>query len=286
MIHEIQQSYEGERALFQAQNLKLSYCRFHDGESPLKESNNIQLSYCLFQWKYPLWYSKDIVMNSCSLFEEARSGIWYTSNIKIENSTIQAPKTFRRSQQIELVNCELLHAQETLWNCQDIILKHVSANGDYFGMNSENITAEHFTLNGNYAFDGACNLTIKNARLLSKDAFWNCKNVTVSDSEIYGEYLGWNSENITFENCTIQSLQGLCYMKNVKLIHCRLIDTTLAFEYSDVNAIIDGSVESVKNPSSAHIQAEKINELILDDADINSEQIKIITEDEYDKTTA
>ena len=184
------------------------------------------------------------------------------------------------------MNCELLYAQETLWNCQDIILKHVSANGDYFGMNSENITAEHFTLNGNYAFDGACNLTIKNARLLSKDAFWNCKNVTVSDSEIYGEYVGWNSENITFENCTIQSLQGLCYMKNVKLIHCRLIDTTLAFEYSDVNAIIDGSVESVKNPSSAHIQAARINELILDDVNINSEQIKIITEDEYDKTTA
>lgn len=284
MIQKIQESYEGERALFQAKNMQLAHCRFHDGESPLKESRNIELLHCLFQWKYPLWYSEDIMMDRCSLFEEARSGIWYTKNIRIKNSTIQAPKTFRRSEKIVLENCDLLHAQETLWSCKDIILKQVSASGDYFGMNCDNVTAKSFTLNGNYAFDGASNLTIQNARLISKDAFWNCKNVKVSDSEIYGEYLGWNSENITFENCTIQSLQGMCYMKNVKLIHCRLIDTALAFEYSDVNAVIDGVIDSVKNPNSAFIKAANIKELILDDC--NDNQIKIITEDAYDKTTA
>ena len=281
-----QQSLRGERALFDTHDARISFCTFEDGESPLKESSDLEIDNCLFKWKYPLWYTKNVTIKNSTLFEMARAGIWYVDNISVSDTVIEAPKNFRRAKGIRLKNVSFPNASETLWNCQDIILKHVSANGDYFGMNSENITAEHFTLNGNYAFDGACNLTIKNARLLSKDAFWNCKNVTVSDSEIYGEYLGWNSENITFENCTIQSLQGLCYMKNVKLIHCRLIDTTLAFEYSDVNAIIDGSVESVKNPSSAYIQAARINELILDDVNINSEQIKIITEDEYDKTTA
>lgn len=285
MIQALQQSYQGERSLFQAQDMRLAYCRFHNGESPLKESCNIHLTNCLFQWKYPLWYSKDIHMEHCTLFEEARSGIWYTKNITIKHSTIQAPKTFRRSEAITLKHCELLHAQETFWNCKGITLKHVAANGDYFAMNAQNIVAEDFTLNGNYAFDGARNITIKNARLLSKDAFWNCENVTVIDSEIYGEYLGWNSKHITFENCTIQSLQGMCYMEHVTLINCRLIDTTLAFEYSDVNAQIEGTIDSVKNPIKGNIQAHEIKELILDDQRLDFEQVHILTEEQYDKAT-
>lgn len=282
----VQQSFEGERSLFQAQNLQLSDCRFHNGESPLKESRHLQLKQCLFQWKYPLWYSRDIVMEQCVLFEEARSGIWYTENIKIEATTIAAPKTFRRSQQIELVNCDLPHAQETLWNCAHVTMKHVSANGDYFGMNSHDINASDFVLNGNYAFDGAKNIVIENARLLSKDAFWNCENVTVYDSEIYGEYLGWNSKNVVFENCIIQSLQGMCYMDGVTLKNCRLIDTTLAFEYSDVNAYIVGSIESVKNPLRGTIQADEIKEAILDDPKLDDKQITIRTENQHDKTAA
>ena len=39
------------------------------------------------------------------------------------------------------------------------------------------------------------------------------KHVLVRDSTIVGEYLAWNSEDITFINCTIESNQGLCYMK-------------------------------------------------------------------------
>lgn len=280
----VQQSYTGERSLFQAQDMNLTDCRFYDGESPLKESRNIQLTHCLFQWKYPLWYSKNINMEQCTLFEEARSGIWYTHNIHIKNTTIQAPKTFRRSEQIVLEHCDLLHAEETLWNCKDITLNHVRANGDYFAMNAHDIKAEDFVLNGNYAFDGASNITIKNARLLSKDAFWNCENVTVIDSEIYGEYLGWNSKNVTFINCTIQSLQGMCYMDHVKLMNCRLIDTTLAFEYSEVDAAVDGIIDSVKNPVKGVIRATDIKTLILDDADINFQQVEIITEEQHDKT--
>ena len=41
------------------------------------------------------------------------------------------------------------------------------------------------------------------------------KNVTVYDSFITGEYLGWNAKNLTLINCTIESLQGLCYIDNL-----------------------------------------------------------------------
>ena len=41
----IQQMFEGERALFKSNDLKLIDCIFHDGESPLKESHNIELNF-------------------------------------------------------------------------------------------------------------------------------------------------------------------------------------------------------------------------------------------------
>ncbi|WP_081965792.1 DUF3737 family protein [Paenibacillus sp. FSL H7-0357] len=49
---------------------------------------------------------------------------------------------FRRASYIHLTNVALSNALETLWNCKDVNLKHVSARGDYFGMNSEGVQKE------------------------------------------------------------------------------------------------------------------------------------------------
>ena len=265
-MKKIQQGlFEGERALFHEQNLEISDSTFQNGESPLKESKNIILKNSIFKWKYPLWYAIDIKCYNTSLLDTARSGIWYTNNISIFDSLIEAPKTFRRSKNITLENVYIPNAEETLWSCENITLKNVNAKGNYFGMNSKNITIDGFNLSGNYSFDGASNINIKNAKLLSKDSFWNCENCVVSDSLIIGEYLGWNSKNITFINCTIDSLQGMCYMQNIKMINCKLVNTNLSFEYSTVEASINSTIDSVKNPISGVIEAKGIKEIILDD---------------------
>ena len=119
------------------------------------------------------------------------------------------------------------------------------------------------TLDGNYSFDGAEDVEIRNSRLLSKDAFWNGSNVTVYDSFISGEYLGWNAKNLTLINCTVESLQGLCYIDNLVMKNCKLLNTTLAFEYSTVDAEINGKIDSVLNPSGGTITADEIGELFL-----------------------
>lgn len=272
-----EQFLTGERVLFGAKDLKINYTTFDDGESPLKESRDISLYYSMFKWKYPVWYSKNIFMNECTLFETARSGIWYTDNISLTNCIVEAPKTFRRASNIELKNVSMPNAQETLWNCKDIKMENVTAKGDYFAMNSENIQINKIELVGNYSFDGSKDIEIRNAKLLSKDAFWNCENVTVYDSFISGEYLGWNSKNVTFINCTIESLQGMCYMDNIVMKNCRLLNTTLAFEYSIVNAKVNGNINSIFNPISGVIEADTIGELTLDKTKINPEKTKIRT---------
>lgn len=271
-----QEILTGERALFQGQQLRIFDTIFADGESPLKESRNIELFGSMFKWKYPLWYAKDITVKNCTWFEMARAGVWYTDRILVEDSAIEAPKNFRRCHDVTLRNVSFANAAETLWSCDGVTLEHVTARGDYFAMNSRNIVIRDLTLYGNYSFDGAGNVEIHNSRLLSKDAFWNSENVTVYDSFISGEYLGWNAKNLTLVNCTVESLQGMCYIDNLVMKNCHLLNTTLAFEYSTVDAEIVGKVDSVLNPSGGVIRADEIGELIIEKDKVDPTKTKII----------
>jgi len=266
----------GERALFQGHDLKITDTIFDDGESPLKESRNIELDGCMFKWKYPLWYAKNISVKNSTWFEMGRAGVWYTDHITVEDSAIEAPKNFRRCDDLTLRNVSFPNAAETLWSCKNVRMEQVMAKGDYFDMNCENMAIDKFTLYGNYSFDGAKNVEIRNSRLLSKDSFWNSENITVYDTFISGEYLGWNAKNLTLINCTIESLQGMCYIDNLVMKNCKLINTTLAFEYSTVDAEIDSPIDSVLNPSGGIIRAESIGELIMERDKIDPEKTMII----------
>ena len=257
-------TFSGERPLYGERDLLVSRCTFGEGESPLKECRNIELDGCVFGWKYPLWYCSNVSVSNSVWEEMARAGVWYSSGVVVKNSRIYAPKNFRRCNGLQLESIELPNASETLWDCSDVSLSNVKACGDYFAMNSRNVTVDGLELDGNYSFDGGSDIVVRDSRLISKDAFWNCKNVTVYDSYINGEYLGWNSSDLTFINCTIESLQGMCYIDNLKLVNCRLINTTLAFEYSSVDAVVDSDIDSVFNPSSGSITCSRIGELIVE----------------------
>ena len=268
-------TYEGERALFKTEDAIIDGCTFQNGESPLKESRNLKLSNVTFKYKYPLWYCNNVEVNDTHFIEQSKSGIWYTNRATFNNCVIEVTKEFRRCNGITITNTTFLDAKETLWKCKNIKMDNVKAKGDYFLMNSENIQINNLHLDGNYFVDGSTNIIIRNSYLNSKDAFWNCTNVTVYDSTIIGEYFGWNSTNVTLINCHIESLQGFCYMQNLKLVNCTLKDTSLAFEYSTVEADINSTIDSVKNPISGTISCLGIDELITDDCDISKTKIII-----------
>ena len=185
----------------------------------------------------------------------ARAGVWYTQDITVKRALIEAPKNFRRCRGVVLDDVNFPNGFETLWSCSDVQMDHVKAKGDYFAMNSQNMVIRDFQL--------------------SKDAFWNSENVAVYDSFISGEYLGWNSKNLTLVNCTIESLQGMCYIDNLVMKNCRLLNTTLAFEYASVDADIQGKIDSVFNPSGGTIRADAIGELILEKDKVDPGKTKI-----------
>jgi hypothetical protein len=110
------------------------------------------------------------------------------------------------------------------------------------------------------------NLEINDSYLDTKDAFWRSKNVTVRNSTVKGEYLAWFSENLTLINCHIIGTQPLCYCKGLTLINCTMEGTDLSFEYSDVQADVQGHILSIKNPRSGQITADSVGEVIFGDA--------------------
>ena len=271
----VQQMFAGERALFGARNMIIEDSIFHDGESPLKESADIELVGSMFKWKYPLWYAKNITAKNCTWFDMARAGVWYTDHMLAEDCAIEAPKNFRRCRDLTLRRVSIPNAAETLWSCREVRLEDVTAKGDYFAMNSEDMVIDGLTLYGNYSFDGARNVVIRNSKLLSKDSFWNSENVTAENCFISGEYLGWNARNLTLIDCTVESLQGMCYIDGLVMKNCKTLNTTLAFEYSSVDAELAGRVDSVFNPASGRIAADEIGELILDPDRIDPKKTEI-----------
>ena len=84
-------------------------------------------------------------------------------------------------------------------------------------------------------------------------------------------------KNLKFVNCTIESLQGLCYIDNLTMENCKLINTTLSFEYaSNVNADITTKIDSVFNPISGTISAPEIEILTVEPDMVDPDKTKII----------
>lgn len=267
MEHISGKEYGGERPLFASHDLYLENVTIHAGESALKECTNIEAVGCRFEGKYPFWHVDGFVVKNCLFTEGARAALWYSRNLEMTDTLVEAPKMFREMDGIRLERVRIPNAQETLWHCRNVELKNVEvAHADYLFMHSENIRIEDYRQQGNYSFQYCKNVEIRNAVIDSKDAFWNTENVTVYDSELEGEYLGWHSKNLRLVNCKISGTQPLCYAHNLILENCTMADDCdLAFEYSSVEASVKSPVRSVKNPRTGSITAESYGEIILDE---------------------
>ena len=261
------QEFGGERPLYTLHEAKLENVTIHLGESSIKESGNIEAEDCTFEGKYVFWECRGFKTTNCLYRESARSSLWYSQNGTLINCRVEAPKFFRRMKGIRIEGCIFTNALETLWDCDDVVIKDSRIeNADYLGMHTNNVHIENYHQEGNYSFQYSKNVEIKNALLNSKDAFWECENVTIIDSEINGEYLGWYSKNLRLIRCHITGPQPLCYCENLYMEDCTMgDDANLAFEYSTIQARIKGHVHSIKNPTSGSIEVDSVGEIIIDE---------------------
>lgn len=258
--------FGGERPLFASHDLELRNVTFHAGESALKCCRNIVAHHCRFEGKYPFWHVKGFEIERCVFTPGARAALWYSSDLTMRDTQVDAPKMFREMDRIVLENVKIPDAQETLWHCRNVRLRDVEVkNADYLFMHSSDIDIDHYRQEGNYSFQYCTDVVIRNAEIHSKDAFWNTENVTVYDSSISGEYLGWHSRNLRLVRCRIAGTQPLCYCEGLVLEDCIFdSDADLAFEDSSLDATILSPVTSIKNPRTGSIKVPSVGELIID----------------------
>ncbi len=256
--------YDEERALYHLEHGDVVDCIFDgpaDGESALKEARDILVDNCRFSLRYPLWHVQGFRMRHSSMDEKTRAAIWYACDGEIAESTLGGIKALRECQRVNLSNCRVV-SQEFGWKSEDISLTDSEIQSEYLFLDSRRVKLDHVRMKGKYSFQYVDGLEIDNSILDTKDAFWHSRNATVRNSTIKGEYLAWFSDGLTLINCTVIGTQPLCYCTNLKLIDCKMVDTDLAFEYSDVNAEVQGHIVSVKNPRSGRIIADSVGEII------------------------
>ncbi len=259
------QKFSSERALYGENGLRLLSCAFEgeeDGESALKECADIYAENCLFKLRYPLWHDDRVVLCGCEMTETCRAALWYSRDISIKNCNLLGIKALRECERAEIVDSRIV-SPEFGWKCRGASLENCSLKSEYAFLLSENLRLKGIDFSGKYAFQYIKECQFEDCALDTKDAFWHAENVTVKNCTVKGEYLGWYSRNLTFINCKIIGTQPLCYCQGLKLIDCEMINTDLSFEYSDVQAEVNGDIMSVKNPKSGKIVADSIGEVII-----------------------
>ena len=257
--------FPNERDLYASRELRLVDCAFlgkEDGESALKESKHLELVRCKMALRYPLWHCEDVRLSDCRMTESCRAPLWYTKDLVIENSELLGVKALRECEKINISGSSIV-SPEFGWRSRGIAIENCNIEGEYPFFEAKDLSLSHVSLTGKYSFQYVKNMTVESCNFTTKDAFWHTKNVTVRNSVISGEYLGWYSENLTFEHCKISGTQPLCYCKGLRLVDCEMKDADFAFEYSEVEADLCGSLLSVKNPLSGHITADRIDEILL-----------------------
>jgi len=263
-----EQVFDEERALYHLTDARVENCTFagpRDGESALKEARDIEVRGCLFSLRYPFWHTKRFVLAESKMDELTRAPIWYAEDGVIDSCEINGIKCLRECDRMAIRN-SFVKSPEFGWRCRGVRIENSRMESEYFLFECRDVSAVGLKMKGKYSFQYIENLEIRDSYLDTKDAFWHAKNVTVYDSVLKGEYLGWYSENLTLVRCQIEGTQPLCYCKNLKLVDCTTKGCDLSFEYSDVEADIIGSIDSVKNPHTGYIIADEISEIVLEDS--------------------
>ena len=259
--------FDEERALYGSNGVIVKNCRFDgpaDGESALKESREVFVKESYFNLRYPFWHNTHLEIDDSEMTDKCRAAVWYSKDVRIAGTKMHGIKGLRECSDIEIVRCDII-SPEFGWYVRNISMVDTTAESEYFMMRSAGLSFRDVRMKGKYSFQYIEDSIFENCEFDTKDAFWHAKNVTIRNSMVKGEYLAWYSENVTFENCTIQGTQPLCYCKNLKLIDCKMLDTDLSFEKSDVDATLIGDIVSIKNPKSGSIRVDRVGEIIMDD---------------------
>lgn len=270
--------FGGERPLFGIHDTRLEDVTITEGESGIKKCHNIEADHCRFIGKYPWWHVDHSVITNCYFETGSRSAIWYSNDMVMSDTIIDAPKLFREMNDLMLINVQINDADETFWKVDHLTLRNVKLHdGTYPFMFCNHVDVDGLESDSKYVFQYVKDAVIRNAKITTKDSFWETENVTVYDSELNGEFLGWHSKNLKLVNCHITGEQPLCYCQDLVLENCTFgADCDRMFEETTLVADIRGAVTNIKNPTSGRIVADAIGSVTIDEHVLQPNDCEII----------
>lgn len=255
---------DDERAFYGSKNVEFVKVKIEgpaDGESAFKECSNIQVIDSSLKLRYPFWHDTKLYVSNCRMTKTCRAPLWYSKDVTINKVKCKGVKAVRECSDVNILD-STFDSVEFGWQSNNLDLVNSSVIGNYAFLHSNVIKLNKVYLKGKYSFQYVTDLVIKDSVLDTKDAFWHAKNVLVENSVVNGEYLAWYAENVKFVNCHIKGTQPICYAKNIVFDNCTFENCDLAFENSEVNGTIKGTLVSIKNPLKGHIVIDEIPEMI------------------------
>ena len=258
-------TFDGEKELFGLEYVQLSGCTFSgtDGNA-LCECGVVEAKDCSFDSPYPIWHGRVVTLDNCSFEPKSRDALWYCQNINIVSSKLNSPRMLRECKNIVIRDCDI-SSLECGWEANGVRLTDSKAAGEYFMMRGKNLAVRRLEYKGKYCFQYIEDAIIMDSTFITDSALWHSKDVTLENCVVVGERLGWYSKNLTFKNCTIIGSKPLCYCKNLHLTDCVMQDTDLAFERSEVYAVLRGKIDSILNPTKGVIKAPEVGKVIRTD---------------------
>lgn len=163
--------FGGERPLFGIHDTILDNITVTDGESAIKMCHDIECHNSKFYGKYPWWHVDNSIITNCYFDPKSRSAIWYSNNMVMKDTVIDAPKLFREMKDVSLENVKINDADETFWRIDGLKLRNVELHGGtYPFMFSKNIYVDGLVSDAKYVFQYCKNVEVHNAKITTKDS--------------------------------------------------------------------------------------------------------------------
>ena len=166
-------TFDQERALYGSRGLQVKRCAFDgpaDGESAFKECRDIEVERSFFNLRYPFWHDHNLTIRDSEMTELCRAALWYSHDIRIENTKLHGIKALRECSAVQMKGCDIV-SPEFGWSVQGLEMQDCTAESEYFLMRSRDLRFENLCMKGKYSFQYIEHAVFENCVLDTKDAF-------------------------------------------------------------------------------------------------------------------
>ena len=126
--------FGGERPLFAIHDTRLENVTITEGESGIKCCTNIEADRCRFIGKYPWWHVDGSLITNCYFEVGSRSAIWYSNDMVMRDTIIDAPKLFREMNNVTVENVTIydseLNGEYLAWHSNNVRLVRCHITGE------------------------------------------------------------------------------------------------------------------------------------------------------------